>query len=96
MLINPLSTLTTADKAANKDNISSASCVLAVNGADTKRVIFLTDSAGTAIGSFTLPRYAMVKIVKRPSDLLYAAENAAGGGNVGDIFVTFTKIGFTD
>ena len=96
MLIDPLAPLTTADKAANKNNISNAKCVLAVNGADTKRVIFLTNSGGAAIGSFTIPRYAMVKIVKDSTDLLYAAENADGDGSVGSIFVTFTKIGFTD
>ena len=96
MLINPLAPLVTADKVGNANDISNAGCVLAVNGADQKRIIFLTKADGTAIGSFTLPRYAMVKIVKNNSDKLYAAENASGGGSVGDIFVTFTKIGFTD
>ena len=96
MLINPLSTLTTANKVANANNISNANCVLAVNGSDGKRVVFLTDAAGTAIGSFTLPRYAMVKVTKKSTDKLYAAENAAGSGNDADILVTFTKIGFTD
>ena len=94
MLINPLSTLVTADLAANSNNISGANCVLVVNGSSAKRVVFLTDAAGTAIGSFTLPRYAMVKVVKKGTEKLYAAENAAGTG--GDILVTFTKIGFTD
>jgi hypothetical protein len=96
MLIKPLSQLTTADKTANKNNISNATCVLAVNGADQKRTIFLTDSAGASIGSFTVPRYGMVKIVKNSTDLLYAAESADGGGHDASIFVTFTKIAFTD
>ena len=96
MVINPLAPLETANKAGNAKNISNAKCVLAVNGADGKRVIFLTDSAGTAIGSFTLPRFAMCKIIKKSTDLLYAAENASGTGDVNSILVTFTKIGFTD
>ena len=96
MLINPLAPLTYASLVGQASNISNAKCVLAVNGADAKRVIFLTDSAGNDIGSFTLPRYAMVKIVKRSTDKLYAAESASGGGNDASIFVTFTKIGFTD
>ena len=96
MLINPLSTLITANKVANANNISSAKCVLVVNGSDGKRVVFLTNAAGTAIGSFTIPKYAMVKVVKESTDKLYAAENLAGSGNDADILVTFTKIGFTD
>jgi len=96
MLINPLAPLISANLVGNANNISNAKCVLAVNGADAKRVIFLTDSAGNDIGSFTLPRYAMVKIVKDSTDKLYAAENSSGGGNDLSIFVTFTKIGFTD
>jgi len=56
MLINPLSTLITANKSANANNISNARCVLAVNGADGKRVVFLTDANDVAIGSFTLPK----------------------------------------
>lgn len=94
MLINPLSTLTSADKLAGRNNIDNAKCVLVVNGADAKRVVFLTDAAGTAKGSFTVPRYAMVKVIKDSTDTLYAAENAAGAGT--NILVTFTKIGFTD
>lgn len=96
MLINPQSTLITANKAANSNNISSAHCVLAVNGADGKRVVFLTDANDVAIGSFTLPKFAMVKIVKKSSDKLYAAENLQDAGNEADILVTFTSIGFTD
>ena len=96
MLINPLSTIVTADKAAGASNISNAKCVLVVNGSASKRVVFLTDANDAAIGSFTLPRYAMVKVVKNSSDKVYAAENASGGGSAGDILVTFTKIGFTD
>ena len=96
MLINPLSTLITANKSGNANNISNARCVLAVNGADGKRVVFLTDANDVAIGSFTLPRYAMVKVTKNSTEKLYAAENLAGSGSVGDILVTFTKIGFTD
>ena len=96
MLINPQSTLITADTAANANNISDANCVLVVNGAAGKRVVFLTDANDAAIGSFTLPRYAMVKVVKKSTEKLYAAENLAGSGSVGDILVTFTKIGFTD
>ena len=96
MLINPLSTLVTADKAAGAKNISNAGCVLVVNGADAKRVVFLTDANDVAIGSFTLPKFAMVKVVKKSTDKLYAAENLAGSGSTGDILVTFTKIGFTD
>jgi hypothetical protein len=96
MLINPQSTLITANKAANSNNISEANCVLAVNGADGKRVVFLTDANDVAIGSFTLPKYAMVKVTKKSSEKLYAAENLAGSGLEADILVTFTKIGFTD
>jgi len=96
MLINPLSTLITADKDGNANNISEARCVLVVNGSDGKRVVFLTDANDVAIGSFTLPRYAMVKVTKKSSEKLYAAENLQGHGTVGDILVTFTKIGFTD
>ncbi|HCY80900.1 MAG TPA: hypothetical protein DHV22_04470 [Xanthomarina gelatinilytica] len=96
MLINPLAPLTNANLNAGKSSISNAKCVLVVNGADSKRTIFLTDSGGTAIGSFTLPRYAMVKVTKGKNELLYAAENAAGTGNPDSIFVTFTKIAFTD
>jgi hypothetical protein len=96
MLINPQSTLITADKAANSNNVSDANCVLVVNGSSAKRVIFLTDANDAAIGSFTLPRYAMVKVVKKSTEKLHAANNLAGDGNVGDILVTFTKIGFTD
>ena len=96
MLINPLSTLVTCDTAANANNISTALCVLVVNGSDTKRVVFLTDANDAAIGSFTLPRYAMVKVTKKGTDKLYAANNLAGAGNVGDVLVTFTKIAFTD
>ena len=96
MLINPQSTLITANKAANSNNISEANCVLAVNGADGKRVVFLTDANDVAIGSFTLPKFAMVKIVKKTSDKLYAAENLQDAGNEADILVTFTSIGFTD
>tara|TARA_B100001093_G_C26166076_1_gene733645 strand:- start:124 stop:414 length:291 start_codon:yes stop_codon:yes gene_type:complete len=96
MLINPLSTLITANKSGNANNISNARCVLAVNGADGKRVVFLTDANDVAIGSFTLPKFAMVKIVKKSSDKLYAAENLQDAGNEADILVTFTSIGFTD
>jgi len=96
MLINPLSTLVAADTATNANNISEARCVLVVNGAAAKRVVFLTDANDVAIGSFTLPRYAMVKVTKNSTEKLYAAENLAGSGSVGDILVTFTKIGFTD
>lgn len=96
MLINPQSTLVAADLAANSNDISGAHCVLAVNGSAGKRAIFLTDANDVAIGSFIIPRYAMVKVVKKSTDKLYAAEGSAGGGNAGDILVTFTKIGFTD
>jgi hypothetical protein len=96
MLIKPLAPLVSASLVGNASNISTATCVLAVNGASTKRTIFLTDSAGNDIGSFTLPRYGMVKIVKNSTDLLYAAESADGGGHDASIFVTFTKIAFTD
>ena len=96
MLINPLSTLVTADKAAGANTISNAKCVLVVNGSAAKRVVFLTDANDAAIGSFTLPRYAMVKVTKNSTEKLHAANNLAGEGNEGDILVTFTKIGFTD
>lgn len=96
MLINPLSTLVTCDLAANAKDISTALCVLVVNGSDSKRVVFLTDANDVAIGSFTLPRYAMVKVTKKGTDKLYAAENLAGSGNSGSVLVTFTKIAFTD
>ena len=96
MLINPLSTLVTCDLAANAKDISTALCVLVVNGSDSKRVVFLTDANDVAIGSFTLPRYAMVKVTKNSTEKLHAANNLAGEGNEGDILVTFTKIGFTD
>jgi len=38
----------------------------------------------------------MVKVTKKSSEKLYAAENLAGSGLEADILVTFTKIGFTD
>ena len=87
----------------NKSNIDNATCVLVSGSSAEKKSIMVLDNSatpvsgfrGNIVASFTIPRYAMVKLLKEPDQMLYAADSIAGHGAV-NTGVTFAKIAITD
>ena len=55
----------------------------------------VTGFRGNIVASFTIPRYGMVKLLKEPDQMLYAADSIAGHGSK-STGVTFAKIAITD
>ncbi len=54
-------------------NVSSATCVRAVNSGTTARLVTVEASGGTDYGTFTMPGGTVEYITKDPSDKIFAA-----------------------
>ena len=54
-------------------NVSSATCVRAVNSGTTARLVTVEASGGTDFGTFTMPGGTVEYIVKDPTDQIFAA-----------------------
>jgi len=87
--------LRVSDKDVNRSNVDNARCVLVQNGSEGKRVVFLTKADGTVVGSFSVPRYSLTKLVKDADQMVWAAQGLTGAGSQAS-GVTFTSIAFTD
>jgi len=87
--------LRVSDKDANRSNVDNAKCILVQNGSTAKRVVFLTKADGTVVGSFSVPRYSLTKLVKDADQMVWAAQGLTGTGSQAS-GVTFTSIAFTD
>ena len=87
--------LRVSDKDVNRSNVDNAKCVLVQNGSTAKRVVFLTKADGTVVGSFSVPRYSLTKLVKDADQMVWAAQGLTGAGSQAS-GVTFTSIAFTD
>ena len=54
-------------------NVSSATCVRAVNSGTTARLVTVEASGGTDFGTFTMPGGTVEYIEKDPTDKIFAA-----------------------
>ena len=54
-------------------NVSSATCVRAVNSGTTARLVTVELAGGTDIGTFTMPGGTVEYIEKDPTDQIFAA-----------------------
>ena len=54
-------------------NVSSATCVRAVNSGTTARLVTVELAGGTDIGTFTMPGGTVEYIEKDPTDKIFAA-----------------------
>ena len=54
-------------------NVSSATCVRAVNSGTTARLVTVEASGGTDFGTFTMPGGTVEYIEKDPTDQIFAA-----------------------
>ena len=54
-------------------NVSSATCVRAVNSGTTARLVTVEASGGTDFGTFTMPGGTVEYIQKDPTDQIFAA-----------------------
>ena len=54
-------------------NVSSATCVRAVNSGTTVRLVTVEVAGGTDIGTFSMPGGAVEYIEKDPTDKIFAA-----------------------
>ena len=54
-------------------NVSSATCVRAVNSGTTARLVTVEASGGTDFGTFTMPGGTVEYIAKDPTDQIFAA-----------------------
>ena len=61
----------TALELAAADTINLSNRVMAVNGDDKKKVVFINDASDNRIASFTLPRFNAVTFIKESTDKVY-------------------------
>ena len=82
--------ITTALDEADANNINSSTRVMAVNGDDKKKVVFINDASDNRIASFTLPRFNAVTFIKNSTDKVYAQNYAPGKGTATNL--TFQQV----
>jgi len=79
------------ESAAN--TIGSSSRVMAVNGDDKKKVIYINDASDNRIASFTLPRFNAVTFIKKTTDKVYGQNfPGQGAGKVNATNLTFQQV----
>lgn len=72
--------ISTALDEADANSINSSNRVMAVNGDNKKKVIFINDASDNKIASFTLPRFNSVTFIKKTTDKVYGQNYAPNKG----------------
>ena len=83
--------ISTALEESAANTIDSSTRVMAVNGDDKKKVIYMNDAADNLIASFTLPRFNSVTFIKKSTDKVYG-QNFTGAGKGAATNLTFQQV----
>lgn len=83
--------ITTALDEGNANNINSSNRVMAVNGDDKKKVVFINDASDNRIASFTLPRFNSVTFIKKSTDKVYG-QNFTSSSPTNATNLTFQQV----
>ena len=68
--------ISTALDEVDANTINSSNRVMAVNGDDKKKVVFINDASDNRIASFTLPRFNSITFIKKSTDKVYCQHYA--------------------
>ena len=82
--------INTALEESAANTIGSSTRVMAVNGDDKKKVIYMNDAADNLIASFTLTRYNSVTFIKKSTDKVYGQNFAPDKGTATNL--TFQQV----
>ena len=82
--------ISTATDEAVANSINSSNRVMAVNGDDKKKVVFINDASDNKIASFTLPRFNSITFIKKSTDKVYGQNYAPGKGTATNL--TFQQV----
>jgi hypothetical protein len=82
--------ISTALDEVDANTINSSTRVMAVNGDDKKKVVFINDASDNMIASFTLPRYNSITFIKKSTDKVYGQNYAPGKGSATNL--TFQQV----
>jgi len=83
--------INTALEESAANTIGSSSRVMAVNGDNIKKVIYINDASDNRIASFTLPRFNAVTFIKKTTDKVYG-QNFTGAGKGAATNLTFQRV----
>ena len=78
---------------ATSNSIDSSTRVMVANGDSVKKRIFITDSSGNLLSSFTLPRFNVITFIKEKTSKVYGL-NFPQGATAGQTAtnLTFQKV----
>ena len=87
---------TASCSALSADSVGGATLIHVCNMEASKCHVQIVDASDAPIGSLQLPRSAHIKLRKRATDKVYAAETLSGGGKWINCKVLFNKIRYTN
>jgi len=82
----------TALEESAADTINSSTRVMAVNGDNNKKVIYINDASDNMIASFTLPRFNSITFIKKSTDKVYGQNFPFAAGKVNATNLTFQQV----